>query len=47
MTKLSKSPDRNTFQQERYIARKVKAGETPSQEYVDMFESFRAQKANK
>lgn len=45
MSKISKSPDRNTFQQERYVARKTKAGETPSQEYVDMFESFRTQKA--
>lgn len=47
MSEISKSPDRNTFQQERYVARKVKAGETPNQEYVDMFESFRAQKANR
>lgn len=45
MTKLSKSPERNTFQMERYLARKAEAGETPSQEYVDMFESFSQQKA--
>ena len=47
MTKLSKSLARNTFQKEQYLARRAEAGETPDQEYVDMFESFRAQKANK
>jgi hypothetical protein len=45
MSKISKSPERNTFQKERYLARKAEAGETPSQEYVDMFESFSQQKA--
>ena len=45
MTKLSKSLARNTFQQEQYVARKTEAGETPDQEYVDMFESFSQQKA--
>jgi hypothetical protein len=45
MTKLSKSLERNTFQKERYLARKLEAGEIPSQEYVDIFESFSQQKA--
>lgn len=47
MTKLSKSLARNTFQQERYVARRAEAGETPDQEYVDMFESFSQQKARR
>lgn len=47
MSKISKSSDRNTFQQEQYLARRAESGETPDQEYVDMFESFRTQKANK
>lgn len=45
MSKISKSPERNTFQKERYLARQAEAGETSDQEYVDMFESFSQQKA--
>lgn len=44
MPEISKSPKRNTFQQERYLARKAEEGETPSEHYIEMFESFRNQK---
>ena len=38
MSKLSKSPGRNTFQRENYIKRKLEAGEPPSKEYLEMFD---------
>ena len=37
MTKISKSPQRNTFQKEKYIDRCEKEGKIPSQDYLDMF----------
>lgn len=47
MTKLSKSPERNSFQKELYLARKAEAGETPSEEYIEMFDSIRSQKESR
>lgn len=38
MPNLSKSPKRNTFQKERYLERKLEAGEPPSKEYLEMFD---------
>lgn len=46
MSKISKSPERDTFQAERYVARKEKEGEAPDQEYLDLFDSIRTQKAD-
>ena len=37
MTKISSSPQRNTFQKEKYIDRCEKEGKIPSQDYLDMF----------
>ena len=37
MTKISKSPQRNTFQKEKYIERCQKDGKEPSQDYLEMF----------
>ena len=37
MTKISESPQRNTFQKEKYIDRCEKEGKIPSQDYLDMF----------
>ncbi len=40
MSKISKSPERNTFQKEKYIERCKEQGEEPSKEYLEMFESI-------
>jgi len=37
MTKISKSPDRHSFQKEGYVARQVEKGEDLNQDYIDMF----------
>lgn len=38
MTKVSKSPERNTFQREKYIERCQKDNKEVSQDYLDMFD---------
>lgn len=43
MSKISKSPDRHTFQAEGYIKRCVDEGKEPSEEYLNMFKTFRQQ----
>jgi hypothetical protein len=35
---LSKSPDKSTLQKEVYISRMIENGETPNQDYIDMFD---------
>lgn len=35
---ISKSPDRHTFQREGYVKRMEEKGETPNEDYLDMFE---------
>jgi hypothetical protein len=40
---VSKSPERHTFQQEGYIARCKENGEEPSEDYLNMYKSFREQ----
>lgn len=45
--KPSSSPDRHTFQKERYIKRKEEAGEEISQDYLDMFEQVLEDARNK
>jgi hypothetical protein len=38
MSKISKSPERHTFQKEGYVKRQAEKGEPISQAYLDMFE---------
>jgi hypothetical protein len=40
MTKISKSPDRHTFQKEGYVKRCEENGEEPSADYLDMFQKI-------
>jgi hypothetical protein len=40
MTKLSRSPDRNTFQRDNYLKRKMEEGNLPDPEYVKMYENI-------
>ena len=40
MTKVSKSPDRHTFQKEGYVNRLAEKGETPNEAYLDYFEKI-------
>ena len=47
MTKISKSPQRNTFQKEKYIERCQKDDKEVSQEYLDMFDEIIKQDNNK
>jgi hypothetical protein len=43
MSKISRSPDRHTFQKEGYIKRCEEEGKEPSKDYLNMYESFRQQ----
>jgi hypothetical protein len=43
MTKISKSPERHTFQAEGYIKRCEEAGEEPSEDYLNLYKSARQQ----
>jgi hypothetical protein len=43
MSKISKSPDRHTFQQEGYIKRCEEEGKEPNPDYVDMYKTWREQ----
>jgi hypothetical protein len=43
MTKVSKSPDRHTFQAEGYIKRCEEEGKEPSDNYLNLFKSYREQ----
>jgi hypothetical protein len=47
MNKPSKSPDRHSFQKEKYIERKAETGEEPSQDYLDMFDTMLKQAKHK
>ena len=38
MSKISKSPDRHTFQKEGYVKRQLEKGEPVSESYLEMFE---------
>jgi len=40
MTKISKSPDRHTFQKEGYVRRQEEAGEPVNEDYLDFFEKI-------
>jgi hypothetical protein len=41
MTKVSSSPDRHTFQAEGYIKRCEEEGKEPSEDYLNLFKSYR------
>jgi hypothetical protein len=43
MTKISKSPDRNTFQMNNYIKRREEQGLEPLEEYIEMFKTWKEQ----
>ena len=43
MTKVSKSPDRHTFQAEGYIKRCEEKGEEPREDYLNLYKSARQQ----
>ena len=40
MTKISKSPQRHSFQKEGYVKRCEETGEEPNQDYLDMFQKI-------
>jgi len=41
MSKISKSPNRHTFQAEKYIKRCEEEGKEPSEDYLNLFKSYR------
>ena len=43
MTKISKSPDRHTFQKEGYIKRCEEQGKLPNPDYIEMYKTWREQ----
>lgn len=43
MTKISKSPERHTFQAENYVKRCEEEGTTPSEDYLNLYKSARQQ----
>jgi len=43
MNKISKSPQRNTFQKEGYIKRCEKEGKKPNEAYLDLFKTMKQQ----
>jgi hypothetical protein len=43
MTKISKSPERHTFQAENYVKRCEEEGTTPNEDYLDLYKSARQQ----
>ena len=43
MTKISSSPDRNTFQKEKYIERCTEDGKEPSEAYLNMWDNINEQ----
>jgi hypothetical protein len=47
MKKVSKSPERHTFQKGAYLERKAEKGEDPSQAYLDMFDRILEQERHK
>jgi len=43
VTKISKSPERHTFQQNNYVKRRQEEGLEPLEEYIEMFKTWRQQ----
>ena len=47
MEKINSSPERYTFQKERYIKRCEEKGKKPSEDYLEMYKTWREQEAEK
>lgn len=47
MSKISKSPERHTFQKEGYVNRCLEKGETPNEDYLDYFQKVLEQEDRK
>jgi hypothetical protein len=47
MSKISKSPERHSFQKTGYVERLAEKGEEPSQDYLDMFDNILKQHQEK
>jgi hypothetical protein len=47
MSKISKSPERHSFQKQGYVERLAEKGEEPSQAYLDMFDNILKQHQEK
>ncbi len=47
MSKISKSPDRHSFQKEGYVKRQLEKGESLNEDYLDMFDSILKQHDSK
>jgi hypothetical protein len=47
MSKISKSPERHSFQKTGYVERLAEKGEEPSQEYLDLFDNILKQHQEK
>lgn len=47
MSKVSKSPERHTFQKEGYVKRQKEKGESINEDYMDMFAKILEQEAHK
>lgn len=47
MKKVSKSPERHTFQKENYVKRQISKGEPINRDYLDMFDNILEQERNK
>ena len=43
MTKISKSPERHTFQAENYVKRCEEEGKEPNEDYLNLYKSYRQQ----
>ena len=43
MSKISSSPERNTFQKENYVKRQEEQGLEPLEEYIEMFKTWKQQ----
>ena len=43
MTKISKSPERHTFQADNYVNRCEEEGKEPSEDYLNLFKTWRQQ----
>ena len=43
MTKINSSPDRHTFQRDNYVKRCEEEGKEPSEDYLDLFKSYKQQ----
>lgn len=47
MKKVNSSPDRNTFQKEKYLERCIAKDEEPNQDYLDLFEKIMSDNKSK